>query len=72
MDVSTLKEKLVGDIEKITYLLEEAGFTNIYQSSSKNLRGNFDDGNNNTSVNIETLSSSCFMMPCLKLSFGQI
>ena len=60
MDVVQLKEKLVGDIEKITYLLEEAGFTNIYQSSSKNLRGNFDDGNNNTSVNIETLSSSCF------------
>ena len=59
MDVSTLKEKLVGDIEKITYLLEEAGFTNIYQSSNK-IRCGYDDGNNNTSINIETLSSSCF------------
>ena len=59
MDVSTLKEKLVGDIEKITYLLEEAGFTNIYQSSNK-IRCGYDDGVNNVSVSVETLSSVCF------------
>ena len=60
MDVLTLKDKLSNDSEKITYILEEAGFENIHSSSSNQLRFNYEDGDSNSVINIETLSVSCF------------
>ena len=60
MDVLTLKDKLSNDSEKITYILEEAGFENIHPSSSNQLRFNYEDGDSNSVINIETLSVSCF------------
>ena len=60
MDVVQLKEKLYNNAEDIQTLLEKAGFENIYPLSGKSFRFGFDDGSNNTTVNIETLKSTSF------------